>query len=242
MDNDKPQLKDLQEIYAALPQDLQEAIMSSQFQNTLIEIGRKYKLTIEQLGNLEMQTTNVLLGVTNPNNYQHELETELGVTDKEIIGKIVEEANEKIFKTIRGSLQEVNQPPEGEPEDDDNETFWRENPEEAARENKVLEKSGIEIEKKSIDEVKIQDEIREEVGGKLDRKDLLQGIENPPKSSTPSFVTQKMTQPSSVPKQETSYTPKNITSSPQAAPANTPPTPPAPPSKPAIDPYREIPS
>lgn len=241
MNNDKPELKDLQEIYASLPKDLQDAIMSSQFQNTLIEIGRKYKLTIEQLGNLEMQTTNVLLGITNPNNYQHELETGLGITDTEIIGKIVAEANEKIFKNIRDSLQKVNELPEGEDGDDDNETFWRQNPEEAAKERKVLEKSGIEIEKKGVDEVKIQDEIREETGGTLNRNDLLKGIENPPKSSTPSFVTQKMTQPSSIPKQETSYTPKNITGSTGSPQAPVAPTPPASTSKPAIDPYREIP-
>ncbi len=237
MDN-KPGLRELQEIYSNLPKDLQQAIMSSKYQDTLVEIGRKYKLTIEQLGNLELHTTFVLMGVTHPNNFQHDLETELNVTDKAIIPKVVEEVNELVFKNIRTTLQAINEPAEGEPEDDDNETFWRQ---EKSNES-ILQKSGIEITSEKTGS-KVADEEREEVSSS-NRNELLRKIENPTIITPGSLASQKLQGSISVPRTETKYTAKNISTAP---PTITPdsvknipssPTPPPPPS-PKNDPYRE---
>lgn len=224
--------KEVRTRFSLLPEDVQKMLISSEYQMKLYEIAKKEKLTYEQLGTLELETTMVLLGMTEPEEFSGEIKTALGIADA-TIDDMIKEINQQVFAPIRESMKKIYSAKE---QADEAVNGALSNG--AKIDEKVLEKSGIEIEKKGTDEVKIQDEIREEVGGKLNRNDLLKGIENPPKSSTPSFVTQKMTQPSSIPKQETSYTPKNITSSPQAPVA---PTPPASTSKPAIDPYREIP-
>jgi hypothetical protein len=49
--------------FELLPEDLQNVIQSSDYQNKLFEIAKKNKWTYEQLNLLEMETTMVLLGM-----------------------------------------------------------------------------------------------------------------------------------------------------------------------------------
>ena len=63
--------------FELLPEDLQNLIKSSEYQEKLFNIAKKYKWTYEQLGTLELETTMVLLGMTHPEKYADDLAKEL---------------------------------------------------------------------------------------------------------------------------------------------------------------------
>src|SRR3989344_4983600 len=101
---DEKILAAMKERYEVLPKEVQKAIMSSDYQNTLIELGKKHNLNIEQLGILERETTMVLFGVIKTSEYAGELTRELNIGG-ERTNKLVADVNEKVFLPIRESLK-----------------------------------------------------------------------------------------------------------------------------------------
>ena len=104
--------KIIKERFNSLPQSIQEVILSSDYENTLLEIGKEYNLNVEQLGILERETTLVMMGLTNPDKFESELRHELNI-DPQKVNQITKEINEKIFLRIRELLKLMNTP-EGE--------------------------------------------------------------------------------------------------------------------------------
>ncbi|OGI92725.1 hypothetical protein A2933_00710 [Candidatus Nomurabacteria bacterium RIFCSPLOWO2_01_FULL_46_18] len=104
----------IKERFEALPESIQEIILSSHYQEDLIEISKKYNLNVEQMGILERETTMVMMGLINPNNFEMELTKELGF-EKEKGHLIVNDINEKIFLKIRDLLKLMNTPLGAEP-------------------------------------------------------------------------------------------------------------------------------
>jgi hypothetical protein len=97
---DQEEIKNaIKERFNNLQPEIQEAIMSSNYEKNLYEIGTKYKLNIEQMGKLEFNTTLVLLGQTHPNDYLDTLAGDLNMP-KETVNNIVGDVNEKIMKNI----------------------------------------------------------------------------------------------------------------------------------------------
>ncbi|MEK7569425.1 MAG: hypothetical protein AAB500_00840 [Patescibacteria group bacterium] len=115
---DEETIKKIKERYDMLPESIKEIIMSSNYQDTLIELGKKYNLNVGQLGILERETTMVLMGLTNPDNFQTEIIREMDV-DAERGRQIVKEINEEIFARIRDLLKLMNTPPGEEPKLDE---------------------------------------------------------------------------------------------------------------------------
>lgn len=119
MDNNKPQTtKDEEDRifndtegefrtrFELLPSELQQAITSSEFQTKLFEIAKKYKLTYDRLGKLEMETTMVLLGMTPPDEYRGEIERQIEIKGNDL-DAVVHDVNEQVFKPIRESLMKL---------------------------------------------------------------------------------------------------------------------------------------
>ena len=218
-------IQTLKDLYENVPESLQKAIMSSDYQRKLVEIGKKNNLTISQLGDLELITTFVMLGATSPNNYQHELEEKLGITDTVVVGKTVDEVNTDIFAVIREELKEINDVGEEDDQTENNEV--------SSIESDTLKKSGIEIEAPKVTPVSAPVTISSKSSPLQSRANILNGIENPT-SGKPSFVKEQLSGTFSLPKKETTYTPV----APSAIP--NPPTPkPASNEAPVKDPYRE---
>ncbi len=97
-------LSKLDERFAKLPQEVQVAIMQSDYQNVLFSIGTENKLNIEQMGSLEEVTNKVLLGIIHPDKYEIELQGKLPITaDK--VAMVVKSVNEKILLPIREILK-----------------------------------------------------------------------------------------------------------------------------------------
>ncbi len=106
--------KTIKEKFDSLPESIQEIILSSDYQNTLVEIGKSNQLTIPQMGTLELETTLVMMGLTPTKNFEAELTKELGVNPMKG-SQIVNEINTKIFLRIRDLLKLMNTPKGEEP-------------------------------------------------------------------------------------------------------------------------------
>lgn len=102
--------KRIKERFDALPESIQEIILSSHYQDTLIEIGKQYQLNVEQLGILERETTLVMMGLTPTKDFEADLIRELNI-DETKGTQITKDINEKIFLKIRELLKLMNTPP-----------------------------------------------------------------------------------------------------------------------------------
>ncbi len=94
------------QMYDNLPEDLKDSIFSVDTTSVANEIGRKYGLAIDKIGDLANETGMVMLGVTHPNEFIGNLADRLEV-DKEKARAIAQEINEQIFKKVRESLRKI---------------------------------------------------------------------------------------------------------------------------------------
>src|SRR3972149_1025041 len=77
-------------MYDNLPEDLKDSIFSVDTTSVVNEIGRKYGLAIDKIGDLANETGMVMLGVTHPNEFIGNLADRLEV-DKEKARAIAKE-------------------------------------------------------------------------------------------------------------------------------------------------------
>ncbi|MEN9614345.1 MAG: hypothetical protein RLZZ347_652, partial [Candidatus Parcubacteria bacterium] len=102
----------LQEAYANLPQDLKDALYSIDFAKTIQAIGSKQGLLIDQTGKLAEEIGFVMLGITHPDTFVDTIAEKLAIS-KDKANIIAEEVNEKIFLSIRASLQKIHSETDG---------------------------------------------------------------------------------------------------------------------------------
>ena len=108
--------KQIAQMYDNLPEDLKDSIFSVDTTSVINEIGRKYGLAIDKIGDLANETGMVMLGVTHPNEFIGNLTERLEV-DKEKARAIAQEINEQVFKKVRESLRKIHNIREGEEEE-----------------------------------------------------------------------------------------------------------------------------
>src|SRR3989338_8064204 len=101
--------KIIKEKFDALPKAIQEMILSTHYEETLIEIGKQHNLNVELMGIMERETTLVMMGLTPTKDFEVELTRELHI-DKLKGSQIVKDINEKIFLRIRELLKLMNTP------------------------------------------------------------------------------------------------------------------------------------
>lgn len=89
-----------------LPPDLQRAIDSGETDRIIEDLGKKYKLHIDQLGELNAVIWKTLLGLESSVNFVKNLEESLKI-DRTTAENIAREANEEIFLKIRESLKQI---------------------------------------------------------------------------------------------------------------------------------------
>ena len=106
MDADPKKLEKITEKYLDLPEDVQKAMFSSTTSDAIFEIGKKYDLIIDKMGELADETGLVMLGITKPNEFIRNLENRLGVPAKKA-KEIAEDINQKVFSPIRESLKKI---------------------------------------------------------------------------------------------------------------------------------------
>ena len=91
----------------AIPEDVRKAILSVDYPLQLQEIVKRNHLLIDQAGALETETTLTLLGLETLNDYVENISRELEIPrEKSLI--IAHDVDELIFKSVRESLQKIN--------------------------------------------------------------------------------------------------------------------------------------
>jgi hypothetical protein len=99
----KPTPTEVQTRFQLLPQDLRAAIFSVDTADAIQAISRKYKLTIEAMGQLADEVGYLMLGFAKPENFIGNLQKRLGI-DFETARGITEDLNIQIFARVRNSL------------------------------------------------------------------------------------------------------------------------------------------
>lgn len=236
--------------FQLLPEQLQNVIKGSDYQKKLMQIAKDHGLTFDQLSTLELETTMVLIGMTRPEEYRDELQTELKKTDAEI-DPVVAAVNDQVFGQIRTALERLY-----EAKKDPSDVLPSQTPVAApapiatptptptvthltpstmsmpkntlsTEEKSMLEKTGVILTDTQIKPT-AQTPIQTPKPSitMQNRGEILRGIENPPKA--PAFSMDKLSTPlSGIPKKETDYSlPKTGSTPPPTAPT-------------VSDPYRE---
>src|SRR5437660_1545756 len=97
---------ELKRIFKDLPDQIKELIININSQETLLEIGRRHGLHIDQLGELVDEATLVLFGLTKSSDFLNHIKDRLRV-DGGMAQKITTDINNEIFLPIRESLQKL---------------------------------------------------------------------------------------------------------------------------------------
>lgn len=169
--NDEVQ-KELQTRFALLPEELQKVITSSDYQMKLFDLAKKYKMTYEKLGTLELETTLVLLGMTHPRDFPVEMKNILKLPETDF-NNLMTEIQVQVFDPIKKALQAVY------PEDEDRDETAPVPPKVDTTQKSVMEKAGITIGGRETMTATPEDKS----ASKYTQDDLLKSIENPPKST-----------------------------------------------------------
>jgi hypothetical protein len=89
--------------YKKLPYVLREYVADDDLALVTEEMGKEYQLHVDTVGALYRETTNMLLGLINPEQFVGELKS-VGIP-QESISAIVEELNTKVFIPLREKMQ-----------------------------------------------------------------------------------------------------------------------------------------
>lgn len=89
----------------ALPKEAQEAINAFDWKKVTEEIGKKYLLSVDELSYFQIETLFVLVGITDREFYEINIENKVRTT-KEDAEKIGIEVEEKIFEPIANVMEE----------------------------------------------------------------------------------------------------------------------------------------
>ena len=105
--SDKLSEKELQIRFDKLPYALKTALRSVDSAKKVVDIGRKYALHVDKLGELGTETGLVILGITHPSQFLPRLARKLD-TSEEKVKAIAQEINNEVFLKIREALKQVN--------------------------------------------------------------------------------------------------------------------------------------
>ncbi len=96
----------LQDRFETLPDDVKKALASAEIGNALERIAQKHSLHIDQMGELNAQTTFIMLGLSPRTGYAQSLIDGLDITEEKA-RTIIEDINREIFEPIRTSLETI---------------------------------------------------------------------------------------------------------------------------------------
>ncbi len=91
---------------AALPEETRAAIDAVNWRQALLDIRADRGFNLDQLESLELETELMLVGLINPEDYQKEIQSRMGITAGETT-EIVNMMNEKVFKKIREEFAKI---------------------------------------------------------------------------------------------------------------------------------------
>ncbi|MCX6739545.1 MAG: hypothetical protein NT098_05895 [Candidatus Parcubacteria bacterium] len=96
----------LDTMFYELPDDVKEAMTSVDTVQVLNEIKEKYKLHIDQIGQLSAEIALVMIGASSPQRFISKMESSMNISE-ETAKNIASEVNEKIFQVVRTTLKNI---------------------------------------------------------------------------------------------------------------------------------------
>lgn len=99
-------MQEIMRRYDELPENVQKALFATSTSDAIFEIGKKYGLIIEKMGELADETGLVMLGMTKPSEFIRNLERRLGIETVKA-KEIAQDINQKVFSPIRDSLKKI---------------------------------------------------------------------------------------------------------------------------------------
>jgi len=98
--------EETQQRLASLPEDVRNVVYGTDMDTIIRQIGLKHNLHIDQMGLLEAETIEVMLGFTKPNDFTSSVMESLEI-DQQKAGVIVRDVNDMLFLKIRDSMKKV---------------------------------------------------------------------------------------------------------------------------------------
>ena len=203
----------LDEKFKNLPESIKKIIAGSNYKTVLYDIAKEYGLNVIEIGVLENDLTDLIIGSIHPNKFEGMLKNTLKFPDEKT-HELANAINEKILKRIREEMEKL----------PNNHTFETIN---QTNDNQVLSRAGIEI-IPTGGVVLNPTNVNKKVENNLPVPEKLEISASPTMKPTPSILAQKLSAPVQTSTVKTDHTLPNI-------------TPPSASGKPAVDPYREIP-
>jgi len=94
------------EKYSQLPESLQDFLSSPTYSSSIKNIGDKYHLHIDQLGNLSELVTMTIIGLSSSSDFRSKLKRATGVQE-DILNLIIYDLNQQLFSKIREELAKM---------------------------------------------------------------------------------------------------------------------------------------
>lgn len=98
--------EELEARYQKLPAPLKEALFSPDIAYSVFDAGKKYNMTIDQIGNIADEVGYVILGLTRPNEFISNLTERLGI-DSDTARAIALEINQTVFASLQSLLRDT---------------------------------------------------------------------------------------------------------------------------------------
>ncbi len=100
--------KEMVQQYEKLPLKLKEALRSVDSAKKVVDIGRKYALHVDKIGELGAETGMVILGFTHPGQFLPHLSRRLGLSEEKV-KLVAQEINTEVFLKIREALKQIHE-------------------------------------------------------------------------------------------------------------------------------------
>ena len=98
--------KIIEEQVKKLPQEVKDALASENLHNSVVAIGQKHHLHVDQVGLLENEVVLVMMGLVNPVDLPGELVKELAI-ETTVADSIAGEVSNSIFMPIREAMKNI---------------------------------------------------------------------------------------------------------------------------------------
>jgi len=92
--------------YAALPDDIREAMSSINIAQSVENIGKSHSLHVDQIGQLMDEVSFIMLGLMHPSDFISNIQKSINI-DSTKAQEITKDINERIFRPIKSSLLSI---------------------------------------------------------------------------------------------------------------------------------------
>ncbi len=115
MERKKYTAEEIEKKFAGLPEEIKAFLYSAEMLDNIKKIGEKHKLHIDQVGLLEAETSEVMLGFTNTKDFPAVLEESLDIENQKA-QLVAQDINDQLFVKIRDAMKRTYEQQKGEGE------------------------------------------------------------------------------------------------------------------------------